>query len=639
MMIEVKGSRSAATEAPAAAQGYAFSQEQRKTKTPYAVAIALMGLFVYLKSILENWARPHDRPYAPEKEGEGQGEPADVASLLRAGPEETPVADAADQGSDGPGHSGRELMQFHVPASFRLLDSPEVSAFMQPEIPIAWSGVPPVPLALVAHNDNAGGSRSPEPIAGGKPDAAPTPDENGGGPTPDPGSTDMPDDDDDEQPATNRAPRVFGPVYLMDVGSCAILLIGLLDLLRNAHDPDGDALSVADISVSSGTIEQTGTGWLYSAGSRFAGEVTISYRISDGELAVLQTAHFNVLERGVIAGGDGDDNLLGSMCGDDIDGGDGDDNIDARGGDDVVHGGAGNDHIVAGDGDDLVYAGPGDDIVFGGNGNDVIYGGAGNDRLFGDAGHDILYGEDGDDYLSGGAGNDVLYGGAGNDILYGDAGNDILYGGDGDDVLHDGDGEDIVMGGAGADRVVASLDGADDAFDGGEGYDTLDYSAATGSLTIDLAGSQATGAEIGTDTITGFEAVVGGKGDDHFIVGHSAVTLTGGDGDDLFEFVGPVPSDPLPEPLRFEITDFRAGDRVRMSKYDLFEKVFDKLEDEFEKIYGDDIDDDDVRIRYRHENEDGRERTIIEADFNRDNTYETTITLEGRHLLVIVEHV
>ena len=50
------------------------------------------------------------------------------------------------------------------------------------------------------------------------------------------------------------------------------------------------------------------------------------------------------------------------------------------------------------------------------------------------------------------------------------------------------------------------------------------------------------------------------------------------------------------------------------------------------------IDDDDVRIRLRHESDEKHERTIVEADFNRDSTYETTITIEGRHLLVIVEH-
>lgn len=647
MIIEVKGSRSPAPEAPAAAQGYAFTREQRKSKTPYGVAIALVGLFAYLKSILTGSAREDDSAYRPA----GEGDPADVAdaAALPPGPDEEMTTAAIDGEPEAQG-SGRPLLQSYTPARFLPVDAPEMGAFMQPEIPLIWSGLPPVPLALIAENDNAGapGVRpGPEGPDGGTP-SGPGPQDGPDDPSPpdgdDPPCAGQPaapcgDDDDEDGPQTgNRAPRVSGPVYLMDVASCAILLIGLLDLLRNAEDPDGDVLSVAGISVSSGTIEQTDGGWLYSSAPQFAGEVTISYRISDGEFAVLQTARFAVLPRGSIAGGAGDDNLLGSMCADDIDGGDGDDNIDARAGDDVVHGGAGNDHIVAGDGDDLIHAGPGDDIVFGGDGNDVIYGGAGDDRLFGDAGDDILYGEDGDDLLSGGDGSDLLFGGDGDDVLLGGDGNDRLFGGDGDDVLHDGDGEDVVVGGAGDDHVVVALDGDDDTFVGGDGDDTLDYSAATQDLTIDLVNSVATGAEIGTDTIDGFETVLGGTGNDHFILGHAPATLSGGGGENTFEFTEPAASEPSAEPVRFEITDFRAGDRVRMSKYDLFEKVFDKFEDEFERIYGDDVDDDDVRIRYRHEKDDERERTVIEADFNRDDIYETTIALEGRHLLVIIEH-
>jgi hypothetical protein len=32
------------------------------------------------------------------------------------------------------------------------------------------------------------------------------------------------------------------------------------------------------------------------------------------------------------------------------------------------------------------------------------------------------------------------------------------------------------------------------------------------------------------------------------------------------------------------------------------------------------------------------QRTFIEADFDDDDIYETTITLQGHHILVIVEH-
>jgi hypothetical protein len=74
-----------------------------------------------------------------------------------------------------------------------------------------------------------------------------------------------------------------------------------------------------------------------------------------------------------------------------------------------------------------------------------------------------------------------------------------------------------------------------------------------------------------------------------------------------------------------------------MSKYDIFEKVFDDLEDRFEDIYGDEIDDDDVAIRYRQDSVDEIDRTTIEADLNHDGVYETTISIQGRHALLFIE--
>ncbi|MEF9603871.1 hypothetical protein O4J55_16560, partial [Paracoccus sp. PXZ] len=188
---------------------------------------------------------------------------------------------------------------------------------------------------------------------------------------------------------------------------------------------------------------------------------------------------------------------------------------------------------------------------------------------------------------------------------------------------------------------IAALDGAGSSLDGGEGTDVLDYSAAEDCLLIDLDAGLAVGVEIGTDVITGFEAVRGGSGDDHFILGDAPACLEGGGGNDLFEFLPPAAPEPgtVVETRSFEILDFKVGDRLRMSKYDLFERILDKQEDEFERIYGEDFDDDDIRIRFRHERDDEIDRTVIEADFNRDDIYETTITLEGRHLLVVVEQV
>ncbi len=52
-------------------------------------------------------------------------------------------------------------------------------------------------------------------------------------------------------------------MVLNDVFGCAAILITLADLLRNASDPDGDALSVTNVRVSSGTLTPTDGGWMF----------------------------------------------------------------------------------------------------------------------------------------------------------------------------------------------------------------------------------------------------------------------------------------------------------------------------------------------------------------------------------------
>ncbi len=338
------------------------------------------------------------------------------------------------------------------------------------------------------------------------------------------------DDDDDDDEVANRAPRVTGPVTLHDVFGCAAVVIGLSELLRNATDPDGDALTIKNLSVSSGTITQTAGGWSFAAA--LLGPVTLTYEITDGALTVIQKAYFNVVESLPILGTAGADMLVGTECANDIDGGCGDDNIDARGGNDTVVGGDGDDHIVAGNGGDSVRADDGNDIVFGGDGDDWMSGGKGNDRLFGGEGRDVVFGDSGDDTIDGEAGDDLLFGGAGNDViaggtgedkLFGEQGNDRLEGGADADILSGGADEDVVLAEAGDDTVIGDADQAADSYDGGEGDDLIDYSAVTSSVSVDLVEGEASGAEIGTDAIAGFEAVATGSGDD---------TVTGSDADE-----------------------------------------------------------------------------------------------------------
>ena len=114
-----------------------------------------------------------------------------------------------------------------------------------------------------------------------------------------------------------------------------------------------------------------------------------------------------------------------------------------------------------------------------------------------------------------------------------------------------------------------------------------------------MAQGQVASAETGDDAVSGIEEVVGGSGNDHFRVGpdNGGVVATGNAGDDTFEYAAPTDD----HVVLHEIVDFQAGDRIRMSKYDIFEKVFDEVEDQFAKIYGDKVDEDDARIQYRVE--------------------------------------
>jgi Ca2+-binding RTX toxin-like protein len=471
------------------------------------------------------------------------------------------------------------------------------------------------------------------------------------------------------QPSTdqrNRAPRLTGPVRLPDVVGCNTLAITMTALLVGATDPDGDLLIVTGVSSSSGILTRTEDGgWTFEGNPGLLGEVRLTYEISDGTNAVIQTASFNVVENPPIIGSEDDDNLLGTRCADTIVALGGDDNVDAREGNDRILGGDGADHILAGPGNDVVYAGAGDDIVFAGPGNDVVFGGSGNDSLFGEAGDDSLMGEQGDDQLEGGAGRDILVAGAGNDVLKGDqdddtldggdgsdemaggtgndvmiggAGNDVIAGDAGNDTIFDGEGSDIVTGGDGDDRVVASADAADDSLSGGNGTDTLDYSATTLTVNIDLRHGTAESIEIGRDLIESFEKIVAGSGDDRIIAGSGSVTLTGGQGRDSFEFERNPDEKTAPDVVR-KITDFTVGDRIVAASYviklaDDDDPVEEQIADLFEQVYMDeDHSGHGQGVRFRFEEVEGLKYTAIDVADRPEQDDVMTIEVAGYQTL------
>jgi len=261
-------------------------------------------------------------------------------------------------------------------------------------------------------------------------------------------------------------------------------------------------------------------------------------------------------------------------------------------------------------------------------------------RVFLKPGDVLRDGGEGNDFVTAGLGNDVLQGGGGDDVLDGDDGQDRIAGGPGDDTIRDGLGTDVVLADDGNDQVIAAPDGARDVYEGGQGHDLLDYSAAGSDLLIDIAAGRVSSAEIGGDQISGFERIVAGSGDDIIRFGGSAIALSGGDGWNSFQFVvsepGPANSEPT-ERMRYEIEDFKVGDRLKLSSWEIFEDVFDALEDRFERIYGDDVDKDRVPIRYQNEWTETENETVIEADLDKDSVFETAIILHGRHALVLVE--
>lgn len=251
--------------------------------------------------------------------------------------------------------------------------------------------------------------------------------------------------------------------------------------------------------------------------------------------------------------------------------------------------GSGNDRI-----DNSAYAyadtldgGAGNDSLHGGGGNDTLVGGADNDWLQGGDGNDALRGEDGDDSLYGGAGNDYLsdYGGSGDSELYGGGGDDRVDfgsiaplagtradGGAGNDTLtvdwrsvsdpvdwiNDTQAATIhgltasgfetldLLLGAGNDEIETLTNG-NDWISGGNGNDLLNGGAGNdalfGEVLGDGAGNDTLIGGSGADTLSGWmgtDVLDGGTGNDQIVIGANAVTVKGGDGDDLVQNSGAV---------------------------------------------------------------------------------------------------
>jgi Ca2+-binding RTX toxin-like protein len=182
-------------------------------------------------------------------------------------------------------------------------------------------------------------------------------------------------------------------------------------------------------------------------------------------------------------------------------------------------------------------------------------------------------------------------------------------------------------------------------FSGGTGTDTLNYSDAEHSITFNTTIGTASGQDIGTDTFDGIERIVGGSGNDTFIIGTSAIVVDGEGGADVFKFVASTENAGA-ELSVTHIQGFEVGDLVRMSMYDLFDQASQGDSDEFADIYsarhdavnGEAEPDLLIPIRIRIDSRDDHESTYIDADLDNNGSYEVTVQLDGNHHLMIVNN-
>ncbi|MEP4194945.1 MAG: M10 family metallopeptidase C-terminal domain-containing protein [Aliishimia sp.] len=246
-----------------------------------------------------------------------------------------------------------------------------------------------------------------------------------------------------------------------------------------------------------------------------------------------------------INGTDQDDRLFGDDGVNVIRGNGGDDFIVGYRGADTLYGNSGNDILRGGNGADELHGGNGNDVLRGGNGTDYFNGGNGRDTLdvtnsgyaysidleneqavtFGTietvVSVEDVWGSSQGDYVLGDDGDNRLYGNSGDDILGGRNGDDLMFGGGGNDVITGGRGNDIISGGFGTDEMHGRL-----------GIDRIDYSYSSGAWEIDLITQTATRVGGGSETITGFEDVMGAAGDDVILGTNGNNLLMGADGDD-----------------------------------------------------------------------------------------------------------
>ena len=118
----------------------------------------------------------------------------------------------------------------------------------------------------------------------------------------------------------------------------------------------------------------------------------------------------------------------------------------------------------------------------------------------------------------------------------------VLNGTAGDDTITPGDGQDTVLAGDGNDVIKATVNDGKDVYNGGNGIDTVDYSALTAGVTVTLGQNGGPGSgfgiQSGEDKLISIENVIGSAGADQIKGSNVANVLAGGGGNDVLTGAG-----------------------------------------------------------------------------------------------------